>query len=879
MSNRDIKTIFIKSGTTFNVPSDFKRFISVEAIGAGGGTTGGGGGGGGSYAKSISITNLTPGQSIYVNVGAGVQGSPGGNSWFNIQTNSPPTTSANGVFAEGGLNNSGGAAPQTSLSNLVGDIIRLGGGGGYYVTTGRGGGGGAAGPDFDGGFGANGAISGGGGGGGGANLSGVTGNGKIAFDYNGGDGGQTTFNDLTTGGAGPAAVGTIPVSSAYGGGGGGGGSIWTIAAPGSNGIYWTQTSDGELAGPGGGGGGGGGSSTTSSLTLLGLGSNGGNYGGGRGGGGSAGGPYSGGQGIIIFTYEANPAASHSILSNGIIGTENYLDETTGTSSAQFANSSINGILDEFYGAMPATYGGSFGLNSTGFYNYLTFPNTNIGSLKNTKFTIEGYVYVTDTLYNNGTDYRATIFSTNNIGSFTIQLYNTLPPTASIPIEGLYVNGGSNVFGGYFPYKFKNNTWYHIAVQVEYDGTLYYYWQVFVDGINIKDTYGYFITQDTLGTWNEGTSYAIGRRASGSLNYFGGVISNFRIVKNELVYANTIVFPNTVDQLIQNKGFTPPNWPLTNTANTKFLSLQDSTFIDNSSSPVTITNNNGVVANQINKTSRIGPNATIYPADSFWEKFYSGGTIQYSLGSGGTGGIDTANGSAGGQSTLYFRNITLTANGGNGGIYNTTSNTAGGTASGGLLNVTGGTGYLASGDVGGGGGGGINLSNAVVNGINSFYGSNGASAIDLSGLSSALNQTIYILGSSTEGANNTSSGQNFKNGASALANSIGNGGAGAGYYGGFGGNGGFGGGGGGAAGFGATNRKGGDGGDGILVIQIDNKINAVFTTGSSYDIPLYASNVKVWLIGAGGGGAGSTNVDAGAGAGGGAGGIAYYSWSL
>ena len=37
-----VKTVFITSGTTFTIPSDFGSLVSVEAIGAGGGSTTGG---------------------------------------------------------------------------------------------------------------------------------------------------------------------------------------------------------------------------------------------------------------------------------------------------------------------------------------------------------------------------------------------------------------------------------------------------------------------------------------------------------------------------------------------------------------------------------------------------------------------------------------------------------------------------------------------------------------------------------------------------------------------------------------------------------------------------------------------------------------------
>ena len=96
------KTVFITTGTTFTIPSDFKYLSSVEIIGGGGtgyshGLGYGSGGGGGAYANSTSITGLTAGGTAYVSFGVA-----GGTTYFNT-TNAAPTVSSTGVLAQNGV--------------------------------------------------------------------------------------------------------------------------------------------------------------------------------------------------------------------------------------------------------------------------------------------------------------------------------------------------------------------------------------------------------------------------------------------------------------------------------------------------------------------------------------------------------------------------------------------------------------------------------------------------------------------------------------------------------------------------------------------------------------------------------------------------------
>jgi hypothetical protein len=257
------------------------------------------------------------------------------------------------------------------------------------------------------------------------------------------------------------------------------------------------------------------------------------------------------------------------------------------------------------------------------------------------------------------------------------------------------------------------------------------------------------------------------------------------------------------------------------------------------------------------------------------------TLSYTIGSGGIGGINTGNGSSGTATTVNLSNgVILTANGGVGGLYPSTApiaaiTAAGGTATGGLSNSTGGNGGSGSIGIGAGSGGSINGANGI-NGTVNGNGNAAPNAIDFSGLIIALNQSDYSLG--------VGGGAPLLLGAAATdiqnglpGRGIGSGGGGGGYWSGNGGAGSYGGGGGGAGGNGVVNKVGGAGGQGIIVIRINDISTIVLTSGTVYTIPSYTS-IKIWVIGGGGGGGGATNIVAGGG-GGGAGGIAYYSVTL
>jgi RHS repeat-associated protein len=191
---------------------------------------------------------------------------------------------------------------------------------------------------------------------------------------------------------------------------------------------------------------------------------------------------------------------------------------------------------------------------------------------------------------------------------------------------------------------------------------------------------------------------------------------------------------------------------------------------------------------------------------------SSGTLTYTLGTGGKGGVYTAGGSAGGTTTITYGGMTLTATGGGGGGANNNVGGAGGNGSGGEGAAIGGAGQGVSGDTGGGYGGGIG---GAVGSYGGTDGGTGANAADVSSLFDAL--ALAQQPTTSGGAAGTSeSGSNNLHGGNATG--FGCGGGGAGWYGGNGGSGRYGGGGGGAATVSSASLTGGDGGQGAIVIS-------------------------------------------------------------
>ena len=147
--------LFTQTGlNTWTVPSDWSNSNNYfEAIGGGaGGVTEPYGGGGGAYASSNNLS-CTPGQTIYIYVGAGgitpsydFVGVDGQNTWISISGSNPPVDSSHGVLAGGGFGGDYYIGPGNGGIGYIGQYTANGGNGSGEDLTLGGAGGGAGGP-------------------------------------------------------------------------------------------------------------------------------------------------------------------------------------------------------------------------------------------------------------------------------------------------------------------------------------------------------------------------------------------------------------------------------------------------------------------------------------------------------------------------------------------------------------------------------------------------------------------------------------------------------------------------------------------------------------------------------------------------------------
>jgi hypothetical protein len=212
-------SITTTGGGSFTAPSGAWVRIGGVAFGAGGGAgnaRASAGGGGMAVKPQIAVT---PGATVYYNVGAGgagtnaANGNAGGHTWINVNANSAPDDDTDGVYATGGGGNTG-TTPGAAGAGIRAGLRDNTGGAGYYDAAGS--------------------IGYGGGGG-----AGFADPGSTATNDTGGGGGYPYGAQGGAGAPGAAQAGSNGSADLGGGGGGGGGNGATGGTGGRGRLrYW-----------------------------------------------------------------------------------------------------------------------------------------------------------------------------------------------------------------------------------------------------------------------------------------------------------------------------------------------------------------------------------------------------------------------------------------------------------------------------------------------------------------------------------------------------------------------------------------------------------------------------------------------------------------
>ena len=266
-----------------------------------------------------------------------------------------------------------------------------------------------------------------------------------------------------------------------------------------------------------------------------------------------------------YDYSMNRSGYTHLMGAEAWGATNYFDgymAEVNFVDGQALTPSSFGAFDANNNWVPQRYAGTYGTN--GFYLPFTAgTSTFVGSYNGStawfnaannaafafgtgSLTVEAWVYPTQNSY-------GAIFDTRSTGS-------------GGPGMSIYANSGNGIIlvnnTTYNPSTYLSlNQWSHIAA-VRNGASA---WTVYINGISVLT-----FTDSTNLTDNACFS---GKNYAGSY-WFGGFISNLRVVKGTAVYTS---------------NFTPATSPLTNISGTSLLTLQNSTLIDNSTNAFSLTN--------------------------------------------------------------------------------------------------------------------------------------------------------------------------------------------------------------------------------------------------------------------------------------------------
>jgi len=215
----------------------------------------------------------------------------------------------------------------------------------------------------------------------------------------------------------------------------------------------------------------------------------------------------------------------------------------------------NNYLDDF------SIGGSkYGVQLNGTSQYVTIPGNSTAFALPGDFTIEGWFFFPIVPGTSTGAYAVMDCGSANQIGFYLQ-------TTSLSV---FLTTGAIL--ATFTYTWSANVWTHIAI-VRSGTTL----NCYVNGTALTPVTGIsnsFLSPNTLN---------IGRNP-GSIQYLKGTISNFRIVKGTAVYTSNF----STDNL----------YPLKAISGTTLLTFQNSSIVDNSTTPLTITNVGSATTNTI-----------------------------------------------------------------------------------------------------------------------------------------------------------------------------------------------------------------------------------------------------------------------------------------
>jgi hypothetical protein len=245
------------------------------------------------------------------------------------------------------------------------------------------------------------------------------------------------------------------------------------------------------------------------------------------------------------------------------------------------------------GAVVSTSSGStyivpiqtYSVQFNGTSSYIT---TNASGSLGTQFTMEAFFYLSSNLTYQvtGGTYWGRIFTTQTTGGFEMGI-GGLSGSGGVPtsifIEAYGAGASYPLISNNNPLTIALNTWHHFAISRNGSN-----WGLWLDGVNIPLSYG--------GTGASGSAYVSGQiyigAAPAGTNYYGwfpGYISNARIVTGSGI---------PYDPAVVTGNITVPTAPLAAVSGTYLLTLQNSTYIDNSTNTFSISGTNTAISSTI-----------------------------------------------------------------------------------------------------------------------------------------------------------------------------------------------------------------------------------------------------------------------------------------